>query len=71
MILPAGLDYYNPGVLTLQFAAGDSRMCVEIIILDDNILESTECFFADLVSPVPGVEIFTTKIQINDDEGRK
>ena len=70
MILPAGEDFEDPGVQTLQFSAGDTRMCVEIVILDDSILESTECFYVDLVSTVQGVETSTTKIQINDDEGR-
>lgn len=71
MVIPAGEDYVDPGVVVLQFETGDSRMCVQIQILDDNILESAEYFFADLVSPIDGVETNTTTIQINDDEGRK
>ena len=55
----------------LQFREGDSRMCVQIEIVDDSILEPEEYFFADLVSPIDGVETSTTRIQINDDEGRK
>ena len=46
-------------------------MCVQIEIVDDNFLESAEYFFADLVSPINGVETSTTRIQINDDDGRK
>ena len=71
MVIPAGEDYIDPGVVVLQFEAGDRRMCVQIEIVDDNFLESAEYFFADLVSPINGVETSTTRIQINDDEGRK
>lgn len=67
----AGEDYVDPGPAILRFEAGDSRMCVQIIILNDNILESAECFYVDLVSFVEGIETSTTKIQINDDEGGK
>lgn len=71
LIPPAGQDYVDPGVLTLRFEAGDTRQCITIEILDDNMLEQEECFFVDLVPTVPGLETNTTKIQINDDEGRK
>ena len=46
-------------------------MCVSITILDDDLLESVECFFVDLVPDIEGLETSTTKIQINDDEGGK
>ena len=46
-------------------------MCVQIEILDDIELESAECFYVDLVPVIDGIETSTTKIQINDDEGRK
>lgn len=46
-------------------------MCVQIDIVDDNLAELAEYFFADLVSPIDGVETNTTIIQINDDDGRK
>jgi hypothetical protein len=71
LILPAGQDFADPGVQMLRFSAGDDRMCIQIVIVDDNVLESLECFYVDLVSTIQGVETSTTKIQINDDEGRK
>lgn len=46
-------------------------MCIQIEILDDNMLESLECFYVDLVSLVEGIDTSTTKILINDDEGGK
>lgn len=56
--------------MELVFQAGDERQCVEIVILDDNLLEPIpECFFVDLVSNVSSVDVNTTKIFISDDEG--
>lgn len=67
----AGEDYVDPGDIVLQFVAGDSRICIQIEILNDNDLESVECFYVDLVPTIQGIENSTTKVQINDDEGRK
>ena len=71
VLIAADEDYVDQSGQVLQFEAGDSRMCTLISILDDNLLESAECFFLDLVSNIDGIPISSTKVQINDDEGGK
>lgn len=66
----ADVDFNDPDVVQeVVFQAGDSRQCIEIEILDDSLFELEECFYVNLVSEIPGVEVSTTKIFIDDDEG--
>ena len=41
------MDYSEPDGTTLTFQPGDTRTCISIPIVDDQIAESTECFFVN------------------------
>ena len=46
----APMDYNNPGMITLQFDSVDTEQLAVITIVNDDIFENEENFFANLVS---------------------
>ena len=69
----AGADY-EPVSIVLTFAPGDRRQCVNVTIIDDDIVEPTEVFTceATLLTPIAGVSIGrggTATVTITDEDG--
>lgn len=68
----SGVDYINPGVITLHFDSGTVELVVAITILDDGILETQENFFSNLISFDRSVIINpeTAEVFINEGNNR-
>ena len=66
------IDYINPGDITLRFDGAIVEQIVRITIILDDILESTENFFSNLISSNPSVIINprTAEVFINGDNDR-
>ena len=71
----AGADYEAVSTV-LTFAPGDRRQCVNVTIIDDDIVEPTEVFTCeatlDLLTPIAGVSIGSggnATVTITDEDG--
>ncbi len=71
-----GLDFVDPGSITLQFNGSYTSQTVRITIIDDAILEHDESFFGKLTATDPAVTVEpdqacaeATIIEDNDSKG--
>ena len=74
LLSAVGEDYTAISSVEVTFQPGDTMMCVELGLPQDEILEGEESFriAIEAVGPVPGVEIGArdeTTVFIRDDDG--
>ena len=66
------IDYVALNELILFVPDGPSRICYEITIRDDNVLENDELFRVSLLSDdLPLSEFVTTFVTVRDDDRKK
>ena len=61
------VDYVAVSV-DFTFDPGNSRRCVDVSIVDDDILEATENFFGDLTTTDPAVTLNPDRAQVDINE---
>ncbi len=68
-----GLDFVDPGPITLQFDGSSTNRTVRITIIDDAILEDNESFFGNLATTDAAVTVDPDEAEatiIEDNDGK-
>ena len=72
-LLIGGSDYTSPGAVTLTFSNTTTSQTVSVIIVDDEILEDNEKFFANLATTDDRIDINPVNANatiIEDNDGK-
>ncbi len=68
-----GLDFVDPGPITLQFDGSSTSRTVRITIIDDAIVEDDESFFGNLATTDAAVTVDPDEAEatiIEDNDGK-